>query len=386
MLSTTQPGRRRAAGASALLALSLVTGCGSATGTPAVGGSEGAGAAADSKGLAQAEADYKAALNVANLELPMPTDAIDPGHKKVAIISIGQNSTSGVYETRFLEQAAKDIGWTPTVFDGQLDVGKIANYIEQASQSDFDAIVYEGLDAALLKTSIEGALKSGKLVGGFNVVNTVLQDQIILASDDFTNEGRMAAVAMVANSGGKAKIKMYYDKQYALVVNRVEGASAYIQEMCPACTIDKETVSSADLAQPGPPYFSAFLSTNPKGKFTDVLGYSDGAAQAYAKTAAAAGRMDLSITTFDALPAAIAELKNKDYNVSAVTTNNWEYHAYAMMDLLARQMQGKPLWKGADSTKVGLVDKSTADAYPTDGTSPNSAKYVAQFKKLWGKP
>jgi len=360
-------------------ALLLTAACGS--------GSTDGGAGPDTspEALATVQAEYDKAIDVGSLELPMPSEPVDPGSRRVAIISVGSNSTSGVLLHSLLLRAVKDIGWDYDEFDGQLNLSAVGNYIQQAVQRDYDAIIYTAYAAESLKAPIQAALDAGVPVAGFLSTPDEFGDRLITTNDDQVEAGERAAQAMIVNSEGKAKIQVFYDKAFVNNVERAESAEAYVKKHCSGCQIDMQEVNTADLAQPGPPYLNAFISTHPKGTVTDILTTTDSHTDVFMKSLAQAGRTDIRLNGFDGIPFGIEGMTESKYNVPALTSQAWLYQAYGLFDQLARKLAKQPLWSGLDAVPVGLIDKTNVDGFDTDGTFPGSDKYIDGFLTLWGK-
>lgn len=389
----------------ALLAGLLLAGCGgggsssSTTEAAAEGetaGSSGGGSSSFVAAVKEAKQEVAELETPSSFEYPAPTEPVEPGNHKVAIISVGQNSPSGKSQTEYAEEAAKTMGWESETFDSEGNVAKYANYIGQVAQSgEFDALIIESLDVSNFKSAVEEALANNIVVSCISAcdVSGVLHNEITDTGQNYEKEGEGVGAYILANAGETPpKVVGVKSAQFPATVERIDGVEKYLKEHCPECEFSVGSdVLVEEVAEPGPPFWTAYLSSNPEGSAAEdyVQGLGDSAGTAtQAKTEVQSGRHDITISGFDAFPEFVQLLtEGEKWPVGTTTTSAFEYEAWSAMDLAARQIAGVPIWKGANELPASLVTAKNVGDFknPQNFVPPEQANFKQTFAKLWGK-
>ena len=149
--------------------------------------------------------------------------------KKIVIISSGQASISSSIPTNAAVAAAKAMGWTSTVYDGQLNPANAPGLVRQAINSGADGIILDAIDCAGVKAPLEEAKAKGVKVVPIYAYDCndpfagkggtpLFSASINYGPDAAKNLGAFAekygyaqAQAVIAATGGKAKVVFFND-------------------------------------------------------------------------------------------------------------------------------------------------------------------------------
>ncbi|WP_181779395.1 sugar ABC transporter substrate-binding protein [Pseudonocardia pini] len=328
-------------------------------------------------------------MDPAGFTFPMPTDPVPRRQARVAIISVGQNNPAGVTQTTVATEAAGAMGWEMTVFDSAGDAVKAQNFIVQATESGFDAIIIQSYDVTNFQGAVEAALDRGVTIGCISACTAsgVLKDRVIDTGIDFAAQGRLMGANILASKGEQANVIGVSDKEFPGVDQRVAAAKQYLSENCPGCPWQDESIVIADILDPGPPFWTAMLSSNPQGSGPNTVlqGMGDAVAPAMAQTAVQAGRTDITIQSFEGYPQGIALLRSGGYPYETTTAGSFGFQAWAVVDLIARKLAGQPLWQGADKLGSPLIKAENLDRFPEPSlfVPPAQADFRERFTALW---
>ena len=223
---------RAAMGATSLAAAAVLTACGSSSSpstsaSSAAGTSGAAGAASGSAGSSGSSsagagsgspADFLQKAYAGTLGKP-PTTA--PAHKSgvsIWLVSCGQISVSCSNPVASATEAAKALGWTVNVCDGQLNPTGWASCIRQATAAKPTAILPVGLDCPLIQQPLVEANKAGTKtiaaggldcadLGGPKVFSGTLPYLAgVSGSDWWRGLGALRADYLIGKTNGKAKV------------------------------------------------------------------------------------------------------------------------------------------------------------------------------------
>lgn len=321
-------------------------------------------------------------MKITGLEWGLPTESFNPGKHRVAIISAGQQTPAAAAIAAAQEAAAKAMGWQASpILDSQLSTDKAANFIRQAIAQGYNAIDYCCFAVTALTGPINEALAKGIAIACASCVVTGYEDKIHAANPSFIRQGDIMAAWLIASSDGKAKVVGMQDDGFPQVTVRMNEMAAKLKAGCPGCTYKKVEFSSSDLANPGPPSWSAVLAQNPPGTITAAVAPYDAAAPLFLKTADQEGR-DIQINSFD-LASQFADLmKSGAQNVGADVAAPLTIMGWASIDQLARQLAGQPAWNSTNFP-VALVTAANVNEIKDGDLIPPDLDYQATFMKLW---
>jgi ABC-type sugar transport system substrate-binding protein len=360
------------------------------------GSSSSASQAASSQGSSPSDSSGGAniaaakAIIAANLKtdvpLPFPTQPVQMGHKRVAIINVGENSSYGALVKTYFDQAAQATGWQYTQFDAQLDPAKMAGYMQQAVQQKYDAIIVDSGNLQYLASAAQAVISAKiPLICVDCAPVASLAGKVITTGEDWPQTGQAIAAALIARSGDKTDIVRWDETAYPSISITTQALAAEYKKLCPSCKYAQQEYVTTDLAQPGPPVWTAFLSSHPSGSgITDVVADNDYLAQAMQATQNQAGRSDIAISSTASLGVEINDIKT-GATKGIATVNPTEFECWAALDLAARAMDGmKPY--NANNLYSPLVEQSNASKFLPDGNyTPDGDNVAAKFEALWQK-
>lgn len=336
-------------------------------------------------GLAQARTEEARFQDVAGLVYPEPPGANDPGTGRVAIISCGQTGIGCQQMSQFAVEAALAAGWEPSeVFDGLFDPSVQAQYVQQAINDGYDAIILASIDASSISAAIDAANDANIPVACITCENPGLEEKVMDSGPPGVEGGIALATWVTATFEGEANVVGVDDKSFPIVASRMNGLQEGLAKYCPECTYSQIDFPTSELAEPGPPTWTGFLSANPEGTVDFVAGPYDFFSLPAAKTSEQAGRTTPLIGGFDAYSEFVTAIETGNPPTAAVTVAApFEYNAWSAMDLVARAKTGGEMWN-ANTMPSALVTKENASQFSQGYLSPpfNVAEFYAA---IWGR-
>ena len=318
------------------------------------------------------------------------TPAKAPKSLKVAVITCLSVLHGCVSPADGVQHAGEKLGWKVTVYDGGGTPSKQNAAILDAISSGANVIVTIAIDPNLIQLALSEAKKAGiPVVAGSNGIDTpnpvklTSQDGLGFAFDvgpDYATLGRHAAEWIIADSGGKANVAVYSDKEFPSVMAFQVGLLAGLKD-CATCTIS------------APQYFTAtqiatqlgqmtvdYLRTHPETNY--VFGPYDPAAAAQVIAIAQAGMGDKV-----KLVGVLGDQQNLNFIRSgkvqaADAAYENEYMGWAIVDQTIRMLNKQPLIDPHNENLPFVVlDKSNLPKPGADWRAPTG--YEAKFLALW---
>jgi simple sugar transport system substrate-binding protein len=340
----------------------------------------------ESANVIAAQEAVTAGMQTEGLDWGLPTESFNPGRYRVAIISAGQQTPAAAVISAAQTEAAKAIGWQVSpILDAALSTDKAAGFMRQAIAEGYDAIAWNSMDPESLKGPIDEALAKGIALACTACMSEAYEDKVHIQSPDYVAQGTLMAEWLIASHNGSAKIVGLQDDGFAQAKTRMVTVASTLSEKCPDCQFTKVNFAAADLANPGPPSWSAVLAQYPKGEIDAVVAPYDAAAPAIYKTAQQQGRTEVQVNSAD-LANEFATLMGQDQKgIGSDVASPFTIMGWAAIDQLARQLNNVPAW---DSTgfPVALVTYENVDQMNNGDLIPTDLDYRTEFKKLWGKP
>jgi ribose transport system substrate-binding protein len=359
----------------------------------ACGGSSTGGSGATNAQIAAAVARAQAAATASLASTSQwggPTTGPTPiAGKRVAIISCLQQTEGCNRPSRAALEAAKVIGWQPSILDGQGEPSKQLAALNAAVDAHYDAIILILISPGNVGEGLTRAMNAHIPVvtlGAPDYTKTGAQKQIPDISHDWTATGTLIGDYMIWKSGGRVHALLLDDNSTPVVqFGQFKGTFEELSNKtnCPDCTLTVKTFTQATLTTLPQQYATAAVQADPSIKW--VWCY-DFCMQEVATTLIAAGLQgSIQGAGFDCNAQNLQLMRDHKVQVVCVADpRDWE--AWATVDQANRLMQGQA---AADQhIPFHLVDLSNVDALsPTDLTDgwQGGIDYKAQFKKLWGK-
>lgn len=299
--------------------------------------------------------------------------------KKVTIISCLQASDCSI-DAAGTAEAAKAIGWEPTIVDGKGDVAVYNAAIRTAVNNGADGIINIALPVPLIQDGLRYAKE--KKVPVVSSANVITHDPLLFADNEhqWFFQGNMLADWMIARSNGKAGVLVFRDDEFPGIKLREDGV---VQELakCKTCKLLSDPnlsvmtlINQTQMAQ-------QVQSANARfGKSLNYIvtpyGSVDGLIAPVLKSL---HREDVKVVGYDGNKQQILLCKQGSVGAIAVTMQTWV--GWGAVDLLNRAFAGQPpvkenvptyLMTGAGCTGEGRAEQTV----PFD--------FRSVYLKLWG--
>jgi ribose transport system substrate-binding protein len=317
--------------------------------------------------------------------------------KKIVIISSGQASISSSIPVNAAQEAAKALGWGVTIYDAQLNPANGANLVRQAISSGADGIVLDAIDCAGVKAPLEEAKAKGiKTVPIYAYdcndpfagkgSEALFSSPINYGPDALKNLGAFAekygyaqAQAVIAATGGKAKVLFFNDDQTTVLHYTGKGFLDGMKTCATCQVLANVQFTGLDLGPTLQQKASSVLLQHPdanavKSPYTaaTLLGIGPAVTQS--------GRASkLYVMGGEGFQPELDLLRNHQ-GVDAVMISPSDWTGWAAVDTLNSLFQNKaPAFSGLGWQ---LVDRQ--HNLPSSGDSHPSVDYKAIYKKAWG--
>ena len=246
----------------ALLGLSLGFACGQAS----IAFSQDAAAA-----VAAAQKAAQEALSSPS-EWKGPTTGPKPiPGKRLAIITCALLTEGCNRPARAATEAAKKIGWVPTVFDGQADTGKQLAAINAAVDGKYDAIVMILIDPIQVNEGVQRAIAAKipvvTLGQPFYTKERKALSQIPDISHDWLKTGELIGDYMIWKSDGKVDALLLDNPETTVVeYGQFAGTKGKLTDpkACPDCKVTVEDFTIAQINSQPAQLAAAAVQRDPK--------------------------------------------------------------------------------------------------------------------------
>ncbi|WP_433503023.1 sugar ABC transporter substrate-binding protein [Pseudonocardia halophobica] len=315
---------------------------------------------------------------------PMPTEGFAAGSGQIGIVVGGFQAPVHAEQATVMQEAVSALGWTPLgPFDGQFSPAVQGGFVDQAVQQKADAVLLYAIDVTTIKASVDRALAAGLTVACAMCTSgdEARAAGVIDVTSDFEAQGEALGWYIVDRTQGKAKVAITVEPASTGVVARTEGLEKVLDQ-CAGCSYDEITIPAADSTLPGPPQWTAFLSGGGAG-YTDAVAYYDGLVTPMTTTLRQTGRTDPTISSYDADPAVVAMLQERDPALGADAASPIDFASWAAVDMIARTRAGKPGWAVTELPIAVLTSANAGDYQPP--LQP-TGDWKGEFRKLWTAP
>jgi len=334
--------------------------------------------------------------NLEKLEFPEPPDEpYDPGTGKIGIVICSTLGSGCVEMGKEAVKAAKAAGWEPTEpLNGEFSPNVQSGLIQKLVAEKVDAIELISIQPETVANAIHAAIEAGIPISDVYAAGDKVFPKwggpLVQVTSDGVEQGEFAGtyIAANANSEGKTRVDVVgNDPAFAILLERTKGIENALGKYCPECELHITHLSGEELAKPGPPAFSALLSSNPPGSLEWVLGGpTDPFGQLMLKTAEQRGREDIKMVGLDTAPEVIENIKAGGLTQADIYSS-FRYAAWAGVEQVIRQKAGLKPWKAYDLPPAYVTAENVAGPVSQLPLSyaPPSFDYEALFKQLWGK-
>lgn len=328
-----------------------------------------------------------------------PDSASRPGvkGKKVVIISAGQASISSSIPVNAAQAAAKALGWSTSIYDEQLNPANAPGLVRQAINSGADGIILDAIDCAGVKAPLEEAKRKGIKVVPIYAYDcndpfagkggeALFSSPINYGPDAVNNLGAFAekygyaqAQAVIAATGGKAKVVFFNDEEVTVLHYTGKGFLAGMKT-CAACSVVANVgFTGLDLGPTLQQKAASILLQHPeanavKSPFTAATLLS------IAPAVSQSGRgSKLFVMGGEGFQPELDLLRNRQ-GVDAVMISPSDWTGWAAVDTMNSVFAGKP--PAFSGLGWQLVDRT--HNLPGSGEFVGSVDYKSVYKKAWG--
>jgi ribose transport system substrate-binding protein len=309
--------------------------------------------------------------------------------KRLAIIPCGLITEGCNRPARAATEAAKKIGWVPTVLDGQADTGKQLAAINAAVDAKYDAIVLILIDPTQVNEGVQRAIAAKipvvTLGQPLYTDERKALSQIPDISHDWLKTGELIADYMISKSGGKVDALLLNNPETTVVqYGQFTGTKGKLTDpkACPDCKVTVENFTIAQINSQPAQLAAAAVQRDPKINWVWCFDFC--LANVSNDLIARGLQGDVMGAGFDCNAQNLALIKDdKVQRVCIADPRDWE--AWATVDTANRLMQGQPAVD--QKIPVRLFDKSNvADLTPEDLKDgwQGGIDYKSFYAKMWG--
>lgn len=353
------------------------------------GGDSTSASSGASEAVARAEASARRWLSAPTAwdgptSAPRPT----PG-KRVAILSCSQATEGCNRPSRSAAEAARALGWEPTILDGKGEPSTQLSILNAAVDARYDAIVIILMDPTNLSEGVRKAQAAGipmvTLGAPAYSRERAALDFIPDISHDWLETGKVLADYMIWKSEGKVNALLLHDSS-TLVVDQGQYKGSYETltdpELCPDCEVTVRSFTQATLTSQPAQDALATIQANPDINW--IWCYDFCLQQAVQKLQSAGLGQDLLGAGFDC-NAANLELMRQGVIQTVCVADPRDWEAWATIDQLNRMVEGEePVDQGIPFL---LVDRDTLDQLTPEDLEKGwqgGVDFRSEFKRLWG--
>lgn len=373
------------------LAVALAA-CGSnSSSNSTAGASAGASSSGSSSGVGKAKAVVQPLLAATTTwrgpkSAPKPKPGI-----RVAVISCSQVTTGCARPTKAAVEAAKVIGWRPTVFDGQGEPSVQNQAVESAVSGHYQAIILMLVDPNNVSAGLNAAKAAHIAVvtlgePDYTTSRGKTWRWIPDVSHDWLASGKAIGDYMIWKSNGKVNAFMM-DGADTVVVQLGQFKGTYEEltnkAMCPDCKVSVNKFTVATLTTEPPAEATSAVQSNPSLNWLwcyDFCLYQaitklQGAGLVHAGLQAAG--FDCNAENLNFMKEGLVQ------TVCAADARDWE--AWATIDEANRLVDDQPAVP--ENPPFRLFDKSTINQLTKQDLADGwqgGYDFRTKFKQLWG--
>jgi ribose transport system substrate-binding protein len=332
---------------------------------------------------------------VARISKPQPpwdgptTGPVAQPKKSVIYISANQNNGGARGVGRAVEEAAKAIGWSFRLVDGQGTVAGRSLALQQAANLKPDGIILGTVDAKEQAAALKQIADQGiKIVAWHSLDKPGPAKDYPLFTTITTNPddiGKAAAMYAVADSNGTAGVVIFNDSVY-LIATAKTNAMLEVLRKCAGCSVLAVEDARLDGVASTMSQRTALLLQRYGAKWTYSIGVNDLYFDFMPSSLIAAmipgNGYPRNISAGDGSEPAFERIRKKRYQVGTVA-EPLRLHGWQAIDELNRAFAGQK--NSGYSTPVHLVTPANIqfDGGQRNEFDPDNG-YRDIYKKIWG--
>lgn len=348
----------------------------------------GAPAASADDFLAQAKATVKAATERSGTWDGPTSGPAGMPEKNVVIVAGDLRNGGHTGVANGAAEAAKALGWTTRIIDGQGTVAGVSSAMSQAIALKPDGIIDAGFDLAQNMTSVEEADKQGiKMVswhGGPTPGPVAGTPVFFNVTTDPEKVAEVSAMYAVADSDGKAGVVIFTDSAYAIAIKKSDGMAAVIKKCADCVVLSTEDTPLADVANRMPQLTTSLIQRY-GDKWTYSLGINDLYYDFMGPSLGAAGKAPegppQNISGGDGSESAYQRIRTGQFQVATVpeplTMQGWQ-----LVDELNRAFAGEQPSGYFAPVHLVVKDNVAFDGGDKNIYDPDNG-YRDAYRKIW---
>lgn len=351
-------------------------------------------------GLALGEDAYvvEAKAYVARISKPHPpwdgpaTGPAAQPKKSVVYVSADQNNGGALGVSRAVEEAAKVIGWSYAMIDGQGTAAGRSAALKQAADLNPDGIILGTVDAKEQEAMLKQIAAKGIKIVGWHALGkpgpAPAQQLFTNIATDPKEVAKAAGMYAVADSNGKAGVVIFTDPAYEMGIAKSD-AMAEVVRKCAGCSVlSVERIHHGEFRKTSAlmTQRTALLLQRHGTKWTYGLAdndlYFDFMVPSLVAAAIPGNGYPRNISGGDGSEPAFDRIRKNRYQAGTVA-EPLRLHGWQAIDELNRAFAGQQ--HSGYSTPVHLVTSANIkfDGGPHNTFDPDNG-YREVYKKIWG--
>jgi len=342
-----------------------------------------------------------------------PNDSPDPKQGKNIWLVTNSAQYVDFQADGQIVDAAKQMGWDLTVFDGQFNPDTMVSGLRQAVADKADGIIEFGVDCAIAKAGYEDVADAGIPIVGFETLDcnqsikedgTIVDtgqpglfDAVVTYNDptdptkpltfpEFYRNivGAYQGLGIIGGTDGSPKIIKLRQTDLETFFAVDAGFDDALDTYCPDCeVVETVDIVGSDLGPTLQDKVAQALARHPEANA--VFGIYDAATLNVAPAVMASGRKDDIFVMGGEGTAPVVDLVTEGRGVSAGMVYSFKWEAWAALDAMNRLLAGeKPAGAGFPSGLGIQLYDADHNAPGADAPYDSPVDYPSAYLKAWG--
>ena len=358
------------------------------TEAPGDAATPGSGDSALADAVAATEANYLGTFREPSGGAPAPAEAAT-----VWLISCGEAAEGCAQPGVGAKQAADELGWDLTVFDGRLDPARWAQGVDQAIAAQADAIVLASIDCVAVRAPLQRAKDAGIKIYGLYAFDcddpSVGGDPLFDGSTDYgagygrdygallQDFGASLADYAIATTEGDARVLSFKVKGFLFADYIIEGFDNRIGECSGCATVGTIEYLATDLGPNLTSKAQAALIDHPDANV--VAAFIDTGMQ-FIAPAIVSGGVDVLSIGGEGLPANFGLIR-EDRGQDAILAGSPQWIGWAAIDGVVRLLAGEQVADSGTGWQLVTRDRNLPTA---DTPYEPPIDFRAAYRASWG--
>jgi len=283
-----------------------------------------------------------------------------------------------------VKQAAKKLGWTIKVYDGQATPSGRTTAMNAAIADKVDALILGGTDATEQAAQVVAATAAGIPTFGWHSGPTPgpsLGMKTNITTDPLVVSRTAASYAIAKSGTKKFGVVIFTDSQYQVAIAKSDAIAAEIKKDKYGTVLEIKDTPISSTSQLMPAIISSMLQKY-GSKFTYFFGingaYANGAAPALQSAGISPTGAPFAIAAGDGDSAELNRIRTSKYQLATVAEPLY-LQAWQLIDAINSTFAGVKIAKWVAAP--GLIDKSNV---PKGDIFDPASGYRNVYLKLWG--